>query len=314
VTRRVLVTGATGFVGRALVAALLRQGWQVRATGRDEARIPGGCEFFKLDFGADPDLARLVDGVEAVVHLAARVHVMGAGARELEEFRRANTVPTRRLADAAARGGARHLVFMSSIKVNGESTGQRPFMESDVPSPGDPYAVSKLEAEMHLREVAAGSDLRVTMLRPPLVYGPGALGNFARLLAWIRAGRPLPLAGVTNRRSLLFVGNLCSAIAAALDRPPADARTFLVSDGEDLSTPELVRRIARAAGIQARLFNCPPVVLRLAAMAAGRAAELERLTGSLAVDTSRIRSELDWAAPHSVDEGLSLTLGRIAPS
>jgi nucleoside-diphosphate-sugar epimerase len=306
-----LVTGATGFVGRALIPVLQRGGWRVRAVGRDPARCPGGCEFVPLDMLQWKDWDATAKDAACVVHLAARVHVMNeTGITALADFREANVEVTRRLAEAAARQGARRFILASSIKVNGESTGDTPFSEDDEARPVDAYGRSKLEAELALEEVCGATGLRATMFRPPLMYGPEAQGNFARILGWVRRGWPLPLEEVRNSRSLLFVGNFCSAILRALETPPArPTRTYLLSDGEDLSTPELVRRLAIAAGARARLFSCPVSVLRLAAGIAGRSSDVQRLTQSLTVDATRIRAELDWSPPYSVDEALRLTMG-----
>lgn len=310
---QVLVTGATGFVGCALIPQLQASGWRVRATGRDAARCPPGCEFIAADLAAAPDWDSLVKDVRAVVHLAARVHVMHEQAADpLADFRGANVLPSLRLAEVAARHGVEQFVFASTVKVNGERTTKAPFTEGDAPRPEDAYGVSKLEAERALAEVSDSTGLRVTILRPPLMYGPGVKGNFERLLRLVRRRIPLPLGAVRNRRSLLFVGNFGSAVATALQQPENGTRTFLVSDGEDVSTADLVRRIARAAGRRAWLLPVPISWLQLGARAAGREAELQRLTESLRVDSSRIRAQLGWVPPYTLDQGLSITLKRLS--
>jgi nucleoside-diphosphate-sugar epimerase len=306
----VLVTGATGFVGSALVPALLEAGWRVRATGRDRTKCPArglnGLEFVPAELSPGSDFQPLVDGAAAVVHLAARVHVMRERSRDpLAEFRQANATLTAGLAQAALAAGTRHFVFASSIKVNGEGRGNRPYSESDIPAPQDPYASSKLEAEQLLRECGLSS----TILRPPLMYGPGVKGNFARLMSLVERGWPLPLASVQNRRSLLFVGNFCSAIVAALERPAPGARVYLLCDGEDVSVAELILRLGRALGRPARLFPFPLSALRAGAALAGLQAEFHRLADSLLIDGSRARSDLRWRPPYSLDHGLSLTAG-----
>jgi nucleoside-diphosphate-sugar epimerase len=245
-------------------------------------------------------------GVDVVVHLAARVHQMNDGVSDpLAAFLRVNARATHALACAAERAGVRRLVFASSIKVNGEVTAPGlPFSESSEPMPIDPYGISKHEAERALREVERGGRLEVTVLRPVLMYGPGVKGNLQRLLVLIRRGVPLPFASIRNRRSLLAVDNFVDAICVAASEPSAAGRTFLVADGEDLSTPELVRRLASAAGLVPRLVPVPSGVLRVLGRVTGRQAEIERLTGSLQVDASALRDGLGWRPPVGVDEGL----------
>lgn len=309
--RPVLVTGATGFVGSALVAALRRAGRPVRAAVRSAERIPAWLAREARcvetgDLAGDTRWDEALDGVDAVIHLAARVHVMHDTASDpLAAFRAANVEGTARLAESAARAGVRRLVFASSIKVNGEATRPgAPFDERSEPRPVDPYGVSKLEAEQRLQGIGAGSRLEVCVLRPVLMYGPGVKGNLERLVRWVRAGVPLPFGSIDNRRSLLGVENFCDALIRAADHPGAAGRTYLVADGDDLSTPELVRRIARAVGRPARLLPVPPALLRTLATVAGRRDEAARLLGSLQVDASRLRDELGWRAPVPLDVGL----------
>lgn len=308
----VVVTGATGFVGRALVAGLLREGVPVRAALRADGpparALPPEVERHVVgDLAADADWGGVLAGADGVIHLAARVHVMhDTAADPLAAFRAANVDGSERLARAAARAGVRRLVFASSIKVLGESTPRgRPFDEDAPPRPVDPYGVSKLEAELRLRAVAGTTALEVAILRPVLMYGPGVKGNLQRLAGWIRRGVPLPFASVDNRRSLLGVENFADALIRALSHPAAAGATFLVADGEDLSTPELVRRLAHAIGRPARLVPVPPAVLRALGAALGRRDEVARLLGSLQVDASRLRRELGWRPPVPLDAGLA---------
>jgi nucleoside-diphosphate-sugar epimerase len=303
----VLVTGANGFVGRILCDLLAASGRKVRRAVRTP--VPGLPDAVAVgDIGPDTNWHTALEGVSGVVHLAARTHVLHETAMDpLAEYRRINVSGTERLARSAAACGVRRFVFLSSVKVNGERTTARPCAEGDTPLPEDAYGISKWEAEQALLRLAAGTGLQVVVLRPPLVYGPGVKGNFLRLMNLVARGVPLPLGAVDNRRSLIFNGNLADAIVNALDAPQAAGRTYLVSDGEDVSTPDLVRGLARALGVKLRLPSFPLAALGLAATLAGKRAELARLTGSLQVDSSRIRRELGWRPPFTLAQGLELT-------
>jgi nucleoside-diphosphate-sugar epimerase len=284
----ILVTGAAGFVGSALCPALAAAGWTVRAAGRGETG----------DIGPDTDWSALTSGADAVAHLAARVHVMReTTSNPAAEFNRVNRDGTAGLARAAAATGARRFVFVSTVKVHGE-TSDHPLAATDPARPADDYARSKWAAEQALAETAEA--METVVLRPPLVYGPGVGGNFHALMRLVARGLPLPLAGLHNRRSLIARGNLVSAILWALDAPPG---AYLPSDGEDLSTPALIRRLAAAMDRPARLFAAPESALRLAARVAGRAAAFDRLSGSLTVD-GRLPG---WQPGVSVDDALAAT-------
>ena len=307
---RILVTGASGFVGRALVPALLARGHQVISAVRPnhESTKAGTGARLIGDIGPDTDWRAALEGIEVVVHLAARVHVMGGDGQDQEAiYRLTNTEGTRRLAVKAAAGGVKRLVFLSTVKVNGEQTPGNPFTEADPPNPVGPYALSKWAAEKALAEVAATTGIEVIILRPPLVYGEGVGGNFLSLLKLCRSAPPLPFQTVKNARSLIYLGNLVDAIACALEHPAAAGKTFMVRDGEDLSTPELIRKTAAALGRPARLFPLPIYFVRFLARIAGKSAAIERLLASLRVDDAKIRRELGWTPPFTVLQGLGRT-------
>lgn len=309
--KRVLVTGATGFVGRGLCQALQQHGYTVRAALRSAAVEPDryvGEQAIVGSIGPDTDWRVALDSVDVVVHLAARVHVLKERVRDpLAAFRLVNVAGTERLARMAESAGVRRLVYVSSIKVNGDRTHESPFTETDIPGPQDAYGLSKLEAEQALLKISEETGLEVAIVRPPLVYGPGVGGNFLRMMRWIDRGLPLPLDSVRNSRSLLYLGNLVQSLASCVKDPRAAGKVFLVSDGEDVSTPELIRRLAWAMGRRPRLVSCPPALLRLAGFVSGKSAEVERLVGSLRVDSSRIHRELQWNPPFSVEQGLRET-------
>ena len=297
-----LVTGATGFVGTALCDALPGAGFRVRRVVRHS--VTGQDDVSVGTMSGATDWSAALDGVDAVVHLAARTHVLRDRARDpLDEYRNINVEATRALAEAAASQGIRRFVFLSSVKVNGEATHGVAFRESDPPQPEDAYGVTKLEAEELLR----GMPLDSVILRPPLVYGPRVKGNFRRLMDLVDRGVPLPLSSIQNRRSLLYVGNLVDAIIVALRAPPNGSRTYLVADREAPSTPTLIRSIAGALGTRARLTPCPTRLLRIAGAVTGKSGEVARLTGSLEVDATRIGEELGWSPRFSIDQGLGVT-------
>lgn len=307
--QRILVTGAAGFVGRALCRELMARGGVVRAAVRRSGNVPTGCELAVVgDIGPATDWSAALDGVDALVHLAARVHVMhDTAADPLALFREVNVAGAERLARAAAAAGVRRFVYLSSVKVNGEATTKHPFTEKDVPHPQDAYAISKWEAEQALARIAAETGLEVVILRPPLVYGPGVAANFLSLLRWVERGVPLPLASVQNQRSLVYLDNLVGAITACLEHPAAAGQTFMVSDDKAVSTPGLVRLLAQGLHRSPRLFPVPLSLLRLAAMMTGTSARLDRLAGSLAVDSRKIHEMLGWVPPCSLEEGIACT-------
>lgn len=303
--QRCVVTGASGFVGQALVAAL-------RARGRDVIPLARG-EDVGRGFRAAPALGDsacwtpFLEGAGQVVHLAARVHVMKDEEIDpLAAFRAVNVTGTLELARQAAEAKVRRFVFVSTVKVHGEnSPAGRPLRETDALAPVDPYARSKAEAEEGLRNLCARSGMELVVIRPPLVYGPGVKANFRSIVRWVASGMPLPLGGCNaNRRSLVALDNLVDLIITCLDHPGAAGGCFFAADGEDLSTAALVRRLARAMGRPARLWPVPLWMLRLAAAGTGHHDVLQRLCGSLQVDISSARETLGWTPPVGVDEGL----------
>lgn len=306
----VLLTGASGFVGRAIQKDLVVRGHAVRAATRRAASLAAGSEVFEID-GIDGTTRWQdgLEGVQVVIHSAARVHVMNdQEAEPLAAFRKVNVDGTLNLARQAAAAGVRRFIFISSIKVNGEGTlPGRPYRADDEPAPADPYAVSKMEAETGLREVARDTGLEVVIIRPVLVYGPGVKANFLAMMHWLSKGIPLPLGAIDNRRSLVALDNLVDLVRRCMTHPAAANQTFLVSDGDDLSTSCLLRRMALALGKPARLVPVPEKLLTLGANLLGRRALAQRLCGSLQVDIEKTRSLLDWAPPISVDQALAQT-------
>jgi nucleoside-diphosphate-sugar epimerase len=340
----VLITGANGFIGRALCDKLLTDGYQVRGAVRSAAQmtaLSSGVEGVMVgDIGPETDWSEALVGIDGVVHLAARVHVMHESAADpLAAYREVNVEGTKCLAIAAVDAGVKRFVYISSVKVNGESTEDKSrdqeknrdqgpgvggrektkvrgqegelkgaFSEKDVPELQDPYGISKWEAEQVLRDVAADTGLEVVILRPPLVYGPEVRGNFLRLLRIVWRGIPLPLASIKNRRSLIYVGNFVDAIVSCMTNPNAAGKTYLVSDGDDVSTPELIRRIAAASGRRALMLPVPVWMMRMAGKIIGRSDELEKFFGSLTVDISKICRELNWKPPYTLEEGIRETV------
>ena len=287
------------------------QAWQVRgAVRRVVPSTLSGAHLVSVgNLAADTDWSVALNGVNAVVHTAARVHIMhDRGAEPIDEYRRINVISTLALARQAVAAGVRRFVFLSSIKVNGESTPlDRPFSADDPPKPNDAYAISKHEAEEGLRKLGRETGLEVVIVRPVLVYGPGVRANFLSMMRWVDRGLPLPFGAIRNARSLVALDNLVDLVKTCLHHPAAPNHTFLVSDGEDLSTPELLRRTGAAMGRQARLMPVPEVVLRSAATILGKAGVGERLCGSLRVDIGKTQRLLGWSPPVSVDEALERT-------
>ena len=304
----IVVTGANGFVGSHLCRALQRKGMAYRAVVREGAQAsPGTAGLVRLpSLDAHTDWTTALQGATTVIHLAARVHqVQDTSADPLQAFRATNLHATLQLARCAQKMGVQRFIFVSTVKVLGEETAPgRPFHASDPAQPQDAYATSKHEAEQALRALVAGGSMELVIVRPPLVYGPGVRANFASLVRVVRRGIPLPLACVHNLRSLVGIDNLVSLLLRCTQHADAGGQNFLVSDGHDLSTPDLVRQLAAALGQPARLWPVPLAGLQLAARLTGRQAAVQRLCSSLQVDISATCQGLQWAPPVSVAEGL----------
>lgn len=288
----------------------LQQGFDVRGALRKLGELPNNVEPVVVgEINGETDWSHALSDVDVIIHLAARAHVLHESAfNPLEECRKVNVEGTCNLARAAAASGVKRLVYVSSIGVNGMQTViGKPYSEVDKPNPHNAYALSKWEAEQALHYVAREMGLEVTIVRPPLVYGGGAPGNFAQMMKVLSRGVPLPLASVCNLRSLIYLGNLLDALILCATHPAAADQTYLVNDGEDISTPALLRQLGSAIGRPARLLPCSPVLLKLAGRLVGRSDWLDRLMGSLQIDGSKIRRELGWLPPYTLQRGLQTT-------
>lgn len=307
----VLVTGATGFIGRHVCHYLCASGYSVRAAVRQSAALPEAWQQVAVgDIGPDTVWDAALAGVACVVHLASYSPPPGAAAEAIAAaYRRVNVEGSERLARTAAAAGVRRLIYVSTIKVNGETTpSDQPFTSVSPPQPQDSYGQSKWLAEQIVRAIGDSSAMETVILRSPLVYGPGVKANFLSLLRLVEGGLPVPLGSVRNRRSMLYVENLADAIRHCLDAPQARGQTYLLSDGEDLSTPALIERIALHMHRPARLWPVPIAVLRVMGRLMGRRGMMERLTGSLCVDSGKIHRHAGWTPPFTLDEGLRNTI------
>lgn len=315
----ILVTGANGFVGGALIMRLTADreynGVVAAVRRKTESRPEGVRQVQVGDLLSTTDWCLALKGVDAVVHCAARVHVMQEDATDpLQAYREVNVNGTLNLARQSAQAEVRRFVFVSSIKVNGEATQpDQPFSADDVPSPLDPYGVSKLEAEQGLRDIEAQTGMEVVIVRPPLVYGPGVKANFASMMRWVARGIPLPLGALQNARSMVALDNLVDLLVTCLTHPAAAGQTFLVSDGEDVSTTELLRRTAQAMDKKALLLPVPASGLELGASLLGKRAVAQRLCGSLQVDIEKTRRLLGWSPPLTLDQGLKKAVEGMKP-
>lgn len=304
--KKILLTGSTGFVGAAVLESLRSKGREVICPVRNVVS-PNQLRVGELDAATDWNLA--LDDVGWVIHSAGRAHVIDdLAADSLAAFRKVNVEGTLNLARQAAHRGVERFVYLSSAKVNGESTtGGSPFVADHVAAPQDPYAISKFEAEQGLRSIAKQSAMEVVIIRPVLVYGPGVKANFRSMMKWLSRGIPLPLGAIDNRRSLVALENLVDLIGTCIGHPAAANQTFLVSDGEDVSTSELLRRLALALGKPARLLPVPAWMLRSAAALLSKGDVALRLCGSMQVDITKTKGLLNWTPPVSLDDGLART-------
>lgn len=309
--KHIVLTGATGFVGNAVAHALIQQGETLTCISRRSLTwdAPQLRQVLISDLGPETDWSPSLQDADVVIHCAARVHVMHESAKDpLEIFRRVNVDATMHLARQAVSAGVRQFVYLSSVKVNGEATEPgHPFTENDAAKPQDAYGISKLEAEFALLALGESSGMHVTIIRPPLVYGPGVKANFLSMLHWVKKGIPLPLGSIHNQRSFVFLDNLVSLILCSLRHPAAAQQVFLVSDGHDLSTSELLRLCAQALDVPARLLPFPAPLLQWLARLAGKQSAADRLCQSLQVDISKAKKILGWTPPFSVEQGLRQT-------
>ena len=303
---RVLVTGANGFVGTALCRRLAASGHSVIGA----LRSPGGNAESRIigDIGDNPPWHDVLPGVEVVIHLAALVHQMGNVVPSPEEYRLVNATATRKLAEACARHGVRRMVFLSSVKVNGECTPSNPFTEEDAPAPLDAYGVSKLEAEQGLMAVGKMTDLETVVVRPPLVYGPGVRANFRRLLGVVARVRPLIVPGLKSKRSMIALANLADVLAVCAENPQAANQIFLVSDNEDVTVSDLMQRLAHAMNRRILVLPASEGLLRLAAKVLGNSQEVRRLVDPLQVSPAKAIRRLKWSPPVDMNAGLAATV------
>ena len=305
---KIVVTGASGFVGKSLIEKLNQKSILTTAVGRKLTSSNAKVFIAIPDFSEKNIWQQPLIDCEVVIHLAARVHVMREVAESpLEAFRAVNLNGTVNLAQAAAKAGVKRFIYVSSIKVNGEFTTNKKFIETDIPNPLDSYAISKWESEKTLRKIEKETGMEVVILRPPLVYGPGVKANFASLLKLVYRGVPLPLANINNKRSLIYLGNLVDAIITCTIHPKAVGQTYLVSDNEDVSMAQLIKQIAFSLNQHSYLFPFPISIMRFFAKSIGKITSFDRLTQSLVVDSSKIRRELDWQPPFSMAQGLKIT-------
>ncbi len=312
----ILLTGASGFVGRRLAQVLIQKNVPLICAARKPLSIAGADCRTVQDLGPSTDWAHCLGGVQTVIHCAARVHVMQESASDpLTLFRQVNVAGTLRLAEQAAAAGVKQFIFLSSVKVNGEETAPgAAFTEDCAPLPIDPYGISKYEAEQALLALGRKTGMAITIIRPPLVYGQGVGANFLSMLKWVKRGIPLPLGSIRNQRSFVFIDNLLSLIMCCIQNPQASNQVFLVSDGQDMSTTDLLTKSAAAFGVIPRLLPCPPGLLMFMATLTGKKSVADRLCQSLQVDIHKAQGLLGWSPPYTVEQGLQATINHILAS
>ena len=305
-----LITGANGFIGKVLIKRLSQDGHLVSALVRKKIEVPYSNETFLIpSINAKTNWAELLKDRDVVIHLLARVHIMNDKASDpLMEFRKINVDVTIALAKEAARQGIKRFVFLSSVKVNGESTSDHPFSETNLAHPQDAYAISKWEAEEALRQISKETGMEIVIIRSPLVYGPNVKANFLKMMQYVKQGIPLPLGSIQNKRSLIGIDNLVDFITTTISHPKAANQTFLISDDEDISTTNLLRRIGECMEKPARLIPVSPKILSFLFKIIGRQDFGERLLGSLEIDITKAKKLLAWSPPLTLNEGLRATV------
>jgi nucleoside-diphosphate-sugar epimerase len=309
----VLVTGANGFVGRPLCTALLGLGYRVKALTRSPDVFESDIQNVVVtNLQIEAPALEVMEGVDTVIHLAARVHIMQESVADelvtLAAYRAVNVAMTLNLARQAARAGVQRFIYISTIKVNGEKTEPgKPFAPDDVPAPQDPYGISKMEAELALFALSQETGIEVVIIRPPLIYGPGVGANFMAMMRLVSYQFPLPFGALHNQRSMLALDNLLSFIATCIEHPKAAGQVFLVSDGQDISVTQLLRKLAYTLNVKARLVPLPAGLIQLIAKVLGRGSVAQRLCDNLQVDNAKTEALLAWKPPLSLDEGLELT-------
>jgi len=311
-----LLTGSSGFIGQATLRRLLSEGFRVRAIARNvdnlsslDALPSKSLDLIRIgDIAGMRDWSSVIGGVKQVIHMAAHVHVTSPKEKDRNRHFDVNRDATLKLARAAANAGVRRFVFLSTVKVHGEYTVEHSFSEESPFCPADAYASSKAEAEIELRKLSQETGIEVVFVRPPLVYGPQVKANFLALLNLIRRGIPMPFAAINNRRSMVYLGNLVDAVVTCITHPKAANKAFLVSDGYDISTPDLIRAIAEEMGARPKLWHIPNCLLVCMSSILGKDDTLQRLTSSLQVDSTRIREVLDWRPPFTFEDGIRQTV------
>lgn len=305
---KALVTGANGFVGKVLCEQLLLHNYSLLKVVRSDHKFSNNSGLIYVNsIDGNTDWHQILVGVDVVFHLAARVHVMDdASVNPLMEYRKVNVVGTRRLAESAVEAGVTRFIYVSSIKSNGEES-DKAYSELDIPNPQDAYGVSKWEAEQVLHEISAKTGLEVVVIRPPLVYGDGVKGNFGKMMNILSKRYPLPLASIKNLRSFIYVGNLVDALIVCAQHSKAANNTYLVSDDEDVSTPDLLRRLSGAMGYNVKLMPCSPFLIEILGKLLGKKSQVDRLLGNLQVDSGKVRKQLGWHPPYTMDQGLKVT-------